>query len=106
MVEAQPRPGEVLLDLRVEGVRCLLVRAQTPSTRLRPVLSPREQEIARMVAQGYTNKTIAGVLEISLWTVSTHLRRIFAKLAVSTRAAMVAALAGPVDEPGLPPEPP
>jgi DNA-binding CsgD family transcriptional regulator len=52
--------------------------------------SPRESEIARMVAKGYPNKTIAAVLEISSWTVCTHLRRMFAKLRVSSRAAMVA----------------
>jgi len=56
------------------------------------VLSPREYEVARMVARGYPNKTIASVLEISSWTVSTHLRRIFAKLDVTSRAAMVAKL--------------
>ncbi|MEZ4618345.1 MAG: helix-turn-helix transcriptional regulator [Caldilineaceae bacterium] len=53
-------------------------------------LSPREQEIVRLVAKGYPNKTIAGVLDISPWTVSTHLRRIFAKLGVNSRAEMVA----------------
>lgn len=56
------------------------------------MLSPREQEIARMVAKGYPNKTIAHVLDISTWTVGTHLRRIFAKLSVGSRAAMVARL--------------
>jgi DNA-binding CsgD family transcriptional regulator len=56
------------------------------------VLSPREQEIARMVAKGYPNKMIAAVLEISTWTVSSHLRRIFAKFGVASRAAMVARL--------------
>jgi DNA-binding CsgD family transcriptional regulator len=55
-------------------------------------LSPRELEIARMVAKGYPNKVIARVLEISSWTVSTHLRRIFAKLGVTTRASMIAQL--------------
>ena len=43
-----------------------------------------------MIAKGYPNKTIAAVLEISPWTVGTHLRRIFAKLNVPSRAAMVA----------------
>lgn len=84
---------KVILDLEVDGVRCVLVRR--PSNPDRPsdvALSPREREIARMVAKGYPNKVIARVLEISSWTVSTHLRRIFAKLGVSSRAAMVAHL--------------
>jgi DNA-binding CsgD family transcriptional regulator len=80
---------EVMLDLEVDGVRCLLIsNAAHPSDG--PQLSPREKEIVRMVSHGYPNKTIAAVLEISTWTVSTHLRRIFAKLGVRTRAAMVA----------------
>jgi DNA-binding CsgD family transcriptional regulator len=82
-----PLDGEPLLDMTVDGVRCALT-AEQPSRA--DALSPREREIAGMVARGYTNKMIASVLDISLWTVSTHLRRIFAKLGVSTRAAMVA----------------
>lgn len=56
-------------------------------------LSPREQEIARLVAIGYPNKTIAGILDISPWTVATHVRRIFNKLNVHGRPAMIAELA-------------
>jgi len=85
---------EVLLDVEVGDVRCVLIRLppQTPARAEQARLSPREQEIARMVADGYPNKTIAAVLDISSWTVGTHLRRIFAKLSVSSRAAMVARL--------------
>lgn len=57
-------------------------------------LSPRELQIARMVAGGATNHAIARSLDISPWTVSTHVRRIFAKLGVGTRAEMVAQLFG------------
>ena len=53
-------------------------------------LSPREHEIARMVCNGLTNRAIASLLDISPWTVGTHLRRIFAKFEVGSRAAMVA----------------
>jgi DNA-binding CsgD family transcriptional regulator len=60
---------------------------------LLPSLSPREQEIARLVAIGYPNKTIAGILDISPWTVATHVRRIFNKLNVHGRPAMIAELA-------------
>lgn len=82
---------EVLVDREVDGNRYLLVRMPTPSGR-RIQLSPREQEIVRMVAKGHPNKVIADVLNISSWTVCTHLRRIFAKLGVGSRAAMVARL--------------
>ena len=94
-----PEGMGVLLDTEVDGVRCLLVNlepapvAESAETqREKVVLSPREEEIARMVAAGYPNKTIAAVLDISSWTVGTHLRRVFAKLGVGSRAAMVASL--------------
>jgi DNA-binding CsgD family transcriptional regulator len=80
----------VLIDIEVDGLRCLIVDLRSAHGREHVDLSPREREIARLVAQGYPNKTIAAVLDISSWTVSTHLRRIFAKLGVRTRAAMVA----------------
>lgn len=85
---------DVLLDITVAGVRCLLLRIQQPGQELHHIpLSPREIEIARMVAKGLPNKTIAAVLDISTWTVGTHMRRVFAKLGVGSRAAMVARLA-------------
>jgi DNA-binding CsgD family transcriptional regulator len=52
-------------------------------------LTGRELEIAVHVAQGYATKNIAFRLRISEWTVATYLRRIFAKLGVSSRAEMV-----------------
>jgi DNA-binding CsgD family transcriptional regulator len=82
---------EVLVDTEVDGSRYLLVRMPKVN-RSRVQLSPREQEIVRMVAKGHPNKVIADVLNISSWTVCTHLRRIFAKLGVGSRAAMVAQL--------------
>lgn len=84
-------PG-VLLDVQVDDVRCRLEAASTSSwdSPGAGLLSPRETEVARMVAQGYPNKTIAAVLDISSFTVSSYLRRIFAKLNVNSRAAMVA----------------
>ena len=103
------RPAEeILFDALADGVRCVLIR-QTPADSPSVTLSPREREIARMVAKGLPNKTIADVLEISAWTVSTHLRRIFTKLGVSSRAAMVARMMenclwekGPTDHGGAP----
>jgi DNA-binding CsgD family transcriptional regulator len=77
---------EVLVDIEVDGCRYLLIRMAPPDH------GPREHEIVRMVAKGHPNKVIADVLNISSWTVCTHLRRIFAKLGVGSRAAMVAQL--------------
>jgi len=84
------RAQQILLETHVDGSRYLLVRL--PGTTNGAQLSPREREIVRMVSEGLPNKVIADVLNISCWTVSTHLRRIFAKLGVNSRAAMVAHL--------------
>lgn len=89
-MDAKPAESEVMFEVESGDLRCVVLRSwsdpEAPSFRL----SPREREIARMVAKGYPNKTIATILEISPWTVSTHLRRLFAKLRVTSRAAMVA----------------
>ena len=82
---------EIILDTEIDGVRYLFVRLPK-SAQAQVRLSPREQEIVRMVAQGHSNKIIADVLNISSWTVCTHLRRVFGKLGVGSRAAMVARL--------------
>jgi DNA-binding CsgD family transcriptional regulator len=97
---------EVIADLDVDGVHYTLIRLASTDAAPPPSpgaphaevaerygLSSREREVARMVAKGYTNKTIAAVLDISSWTVDTHIRRIFGKLGVRSRSAMVAQLA-------------
>lgn len=58
------------------------------------LLTERELQIAVLVAQGLQTKRIAFLLKISEWTVSAHLRRIFIKLRVESRAAMVYRCAG------------
>jgi DNA-binding CsgD family transcriptional regulator len=83
----------VMVDAEVDGERYLLVRMPKLGHNCFQ-LSPREHEIVRMVAKGHPNKVIADVLNISPWTVCTHLRRIFAKIGVGSRAAMVARFAG------------
>ena len=83
-----PAEMSVVLELQVDGLRCITLIENAES--VYGALSPREQEIARMVGAGYPNKTIAARLGISSWTVSTHLRRMFAKVGVNSRAALVA----------------
>jgi DNA-binding NarL/FixJ family response regulator len=52
-------------------------------------LSPREQEILSLLAQGYLYKEIAKKLLISLDTVRTHIRHIYEKLQVRSRTEAV-----------------
>jgi DNA-binding NarL/FixJ family response regulator len=52
-------------------------------------LTQREAQIVELIAAGAGNKQVAARLCISEWTVGTHLRRIFVKLGVRSRAAMV-----------------
>ena len=53
------------------------------------MLTPRELQVIKLVADGLGNKGVAARLCISEATVATHLRRVFAKLCVDNRAAMV-----------------
>jgi two-component system, NarL family, nitrate/nitrite response regulator NarL len=84
--------SEVIVETHIDGMRYYLVRCPSQPQDDRVHLTPREQSIAQLVAQGLPNKCIAKQLEISPWTVATHLRRLFAKLGVSTRSAMIAKL--------------
>jgi DNA-binding CsgD family transcriptional regulator len=81
---------EIVFETELDGAHYTLVRAPVDSPHSDVSLSPRETEIVRLVSKGLANKTIALVLEISPWTVATHLRRVFAKLQVNSRAEMVA----------------
>lgn len=53
-------------------------------------LTAREQEILRLLAEGLLKKEIADALNISVNTVSTHLRRVYDKLHVNTNTGAVA----------------
>jgi DNA-binding CsgD family transcriptional regulator len=109
---ARSDESKVVFATVIDGVRYSLIRSvETPGhpgvhdeSACRCGLSAREHEIARMVAKGYTNKTIAAVLDISTWTVDTYLRRIFTKLGVRSRSAMVNQLTreGALDEHEVP----
>ncbi len=82
---------EIVLDSTVDGTQYYLVRRR-PRSQNAIRLSPRERAIARLVAQGWPNKCIAKQLNISPWTVASYMRRIFAKLQVTSRTATIAKL--------------
>jgi DNA-binding CsgD family transcriptional regulator len=82
------------------GARSTLARAATLAERIAAVppavpaypagLSAREVAVLRLVAQGLTNPQVAERLFLSRRTVEQHLRNIYNKLGVSTRAAATA----------------
>jgi DNA-binding NarL/FixJ family response regulator len=89
--------GEILttaIERVVSGERVGLdtvVRATRSASS--PDLSPREQEVLALLALGRTNAEIGEQLFLSVDTVKTYVRRVFAKLGVNnrTQAAMRAA---------------
>ncbi|MCU1417092.1 MAG: DNA-binding response regulator [Schumannella sp.] len=76
--------GEVAL---APGVAALLVKRA--AARSAPVLSTRELEVLRLVAQGLSNRGIGERLFLGEATVKTHLLHAFAKLEVSDRTRAV-----------------
>ncbi len=67
-----------------------LNRAEAAMSRQRyqPRLTPREREIVRLVATGKRNRDIGETLGMSEGTVKAHLRNIFDKMGIETRAEL------------------
>lgn len=74
-----PKAARALLDARRDG------GAAEARASVRDELSPREQEILDLVAQGLPNKVIALRLGIAEKTVKNHLSRVFQVLGVTDR---------------------
>jgi DNA-binding NarL/FixJ family response regulator len=62
-----------------------------PDVTLRESLTKRELTILSHVAKGLSNREIAASLSLSRWTVDTHIRHIYGKLAVNSRTQAVRA---------------
>jgi DNA-binding CsgD family transcriptional regulator len=89
-------------NLVVEGRSYYLIKARNlakaEESNLVNLLTERELQITTLTALGRSNKQIAHHLHISDCTVSAHLRRIFIKLNVDNRAAMVYRCAALIDQ--------
>lgn len=81
--------GETVLSPKIQSG--LAAQIQLREITSRPVLSPREQEVLRLISEGSSAPEIARQLHVSPSTVKTHLQSLYEKLGVSDRAAAVAA---------------
>jgi ATP/maltotriose-dependent transcriptional regulator MalT len=75
-------------ELRATGEGRATLRAEA-----RAPLSPQELQIARLAAEGLSNREIGQRLYLSHRTIGSHLYRIFPKLGISSRAQLGSALA-------------
>ena len=53
------------------------------------ILTDREQEILKLIGQGFTNREISRILSISESTTENHIHHVYTKLSISNRAQAV-----------------
>jgi DNA-binding NarL/FixJ family response regulator len=88
------RRGDAQAGRAVHGIRWRnAARTGAESPELFPNLTPRQSEVASLVALGWTNKQIARELGISPATVKNHVHEILTKLGVPRRSGVGWALA-------------
>ncbi len=76
---------QVLYLIEALSTQAPTPEAVLPTTRM---LSPREEEIARLAAHGLSNRQISERLDLSEHTVKNYMFRVFEKLGVSTRVEL------------------
>jgi two-component system, NarL family, nitrate/nitrite response regulator NarL len=80
--------GDVVLGRDVQTPLASELRSRRTDDR--PLLTPREQQILRRLADGLSIPQIARELHLAATTVKTHVAHLYEKLEVSERAAAVA----------------
>ena len=85
---ARPWTDKASSELRAAGAA-----TGRPATAAGVSLTPQQLEIARLAAQGLTNKQIGERLFLSHRTIATHLYQVYPKLGIASRAALSDALA-------------
>jgi len=64
-------------------------RANTTRLAATQILTPKEAELLNLLSRGYTYSEAAELMQVALSTIQTHVRGIYAKLAVSSKAEAV-----------------
>jgi DNA-binding NarL/FixJ family response regulator len=66
-----------------------MAKPRQKQVRSDPQLTAREQDVARLVASGLSNKAIAHRLGLQEGTVKVHLHNIYQKLGISSRVELI-----------------
>jgi DNA-binding CsgD family transcriptional regulator len=93
---AQRWAEQARAELRAAGERA--EGRRDAATAVEELLSPQELEIARLAAEGLSNREIGQRLFLSHRTVGSHLYRIFPKLGITSRRYLVTSLATTTSE--------
>ena len=80
----------LLQPILLRATKDLHHRTSTAAGKKFPQLTPRENQIVALVADGLKDRSIAQNLGIGYWTVRTHLDHIFQKLEIPNRASLIA----------------
>lgn len=99
--------GQIFIDPRVMKQSLQWLRGITAQSgkRRRSLLSPQEQNVLPLVAQGLTNKEIANALRLSELTVKTYINNICTKLRIGRRSMLASFYARSFKQAGRPTPP-
>jgi DNA-binding CsgD family transcriptional regulator len=86
------RSGAREIEQRITALMPLVYRSVSSAWKGWQLLTPAEREVAELVSTGLTNKQMGATLSCSPYTVDSHLRSIYRKLGVASRAALAGQL--------------
>jgi DNA-binding CsgD family transcriptional regulator len=92
--DARDLLGQALVTFEALGARLWTAKARTELARIggrapsRDELTPTEEQVARLVAEGRTNREVAEALFMSPHTVDANLRRIYRKFGIHSRTEL------------------
>lgn len=70
-----------------EGSAGSAAGADDPSPKMR--ITPRENEVLKLLGRGFSNAEIAELLKVSVYTVTSHVKHLYRKLAVNSRSEAI-----------------